>query len=252
MAFSPIKEGFKGAGHLLIDIFDSSGNPTGNYYQFGNATSLTLSPQAETESRESNYPETYGEELESVTQKQPTKFKATVNDVPRKVMALATFGRDIDFSQAAATEDQTYVVTPTPGAVTLLPHLSILESGLAIAPAVGDALVLGTDFEVDLAGGAIKWLETAKVTGSLTVTYRHGLIDGYAVQGGTESQIKGAIRMIGVNFASGKKCVLDVWGASFQPTSEIDFFAKSFLNVTFEGQIQVMSGKSEPFLIRSF
>lgn len=252
MAISPIKKGFKGAGHLLVDIFGGDGLPTGVYHQFGNATALVLSPQSETETRESNYPETYGEELESVTQKKPTKIKMTVNDVPRKVLSLALFGRDIDYAQAAATEDQTLVVTPTPGSVTLLPHVNILAAGLGIAPAAGDALVLGTDYEVDLAGGAVKWLETDKVTGSLTITYRHGAVDGFAIQGGTESQIKGAIRMNGVNFANNERCILDVWGASFQPTSEIDLFSKSFLSVTFEGQIQVMSGKSEPVLLRSF
>lgn len=252
MAISPIKESFKGSGHVLLDIFDADGNPTGVYHQFGNCTSLTLTPQSETETRESNYPESYGEELESITQKRPTKFKMTGNDVPRKVLALAVFGKDVDFEQEAATEDQTLAVTPTPGTVTLLPHVNILAAGLAIAPSVGDALDLGMDYEVDLKGGAVKWLETAKVTGQLTITYRHGATEGYAITIGTEAQIKGALRLNGKNHTNGKACILDIWGASFSPTTELDLMGKSFLSPTFEGQIQVMPGHDEPALLRSF
>lgn len=253
MAISPIIRGFKGAGQVFVDVFGDDLQPTGVYRQFGNTTQLDLKPNSESESRESMYAETYGNELESLTLQKAMEVKFTVNDVPRHVLKLALFGADADLTQAAAAVDQTFDTTIVAGGIVALPHVNILEANFAISADVGGALALGTDFEVDYAAGLVKFLEGTEKTGDAVVTYRHGAItDGFKIQAGVKAQIKCALRLSGKNMATGEKCILDIWAMTMAPDSEIKFMDKAYQSVAFSGKVNILPGKSEPVLLRSF
>lgn len=82
---------FKGSGKLFFALYDAS-DVLGPYYEFGNATEISLAAEGETIEVTSTDNDNYGSALDSLVEGKPATGKMTVNRFNRRNMALAFGG----------------------------------------------------------------------------------------------------------------------------------------------------------------
>lgn len=237
------EESFLGSGDLNLDVYDSSGNRTGEL-DVGNAAVFTINPPTlEKKERSGMRRENYAQTIKSVITKQEQELKFTLTDINRKNLALAMFGTDADYTQTAGNN------TSTPESVTAhhdkWTKLSNRNLDPATPPVVKDATdtttyVEGTDYEIDYQVGRIKVLATGSIADGDTLHVGStwlAISNGFKVQGNKVSKIECFIRLIGQDQANDRDCEVIVQKAQVEPSGDINWLTEDFAQLEFSGKI---------------
>ena len=106
-----------------------------------------------------------------------------------------------------------------------------------------------TLYEINAAGGLIKFSEKAPAIGSVTVTYSNAAAKGFAISGSAKPTIKGRLLLIGKNLADQSNVHVDVLEAVLTPKSGLDYLSSDFASAQFEGTLNTPAGESSPYTV---
>jgi hypothetical protein len=219
--------GFLGSGDLYYNRV-VNGTSQG-WFRFGNATLFSIQENAEIKERISRQSATYGQVLDSVSIKQPAEISVTLDDLNYENLALA-------FMPGASFQTAQRKIS----AVTVT------------GPAGTPTYVADTDYEVEnaelglikiLAGGALSGAET------LEVSYTYASMTANKVTGGTDSSIKVALMMDGINLADESKAMVNVLEAVMTPQNGVDFLSEEFATLELSGTLNTPPGQSAAYTV---
>lgn len=235
---------FLGAGKVYFDVYDASGNKTGEL-EIGDAESFVINdPKVEKKELKSFAPEDYGQVIASVNLGFDQDMSMIFRRVNRGTLAVALFGADSPFTQAAQS---------VPAEAVKVRHdryVKLANRGLgqpvAVTPAATDISATyteNTDYVVDRAVGRILALSSGAIDDQQTVkvAYSAGAVSGYTVKANTQTEVYVYIRMIGVNKVTREPVEVVVEKVSLDP-SGIDWLSGDFLKLTIKGKLISTSG----------
>lgn len=231
--------GFLGCGTLYFDRL-VDGSSTG-WVKVGNAMKFAIKSNSTLKERKSKSCDSYGQTIDSVSVPEPSELSVTLDDLQRENLAIAFLGNDFQNDITAGTVTDEPVTAPALGSIfqTALGQIS----GLVITDLGGvTTYVAGTDYKIDNAAvGLVQILVGGAITQgeSLLVDYSNGGFTSGKVTGGTESQIKTAIKLVGTNLVNETGVEVDVWRATLAPNSEIDFLSDDYTTIDLQGRIEL-------------
>lgn len=175
-----------GRGRLLLDLFDTSGNPSGHYLDVGNVSAFTLSAEEESLEHQSSLEGLATVDL-AVTLSKKLTGAFTLEEITKENQEIF-FSADLSTIVQSAKTDQTADLTIPASGVGRWYKLYDNGSGTALwlnnagvpvfqitgtpdlQPAGGGTpYILGTDYEVDTDFGMIRLLTTGALSGGITV-----------------------------------------------------------------------------------
>jgi hypothetical protein len=241
--------GFLGSGDLYYNRV-VNGTSQG-WFRFGNATLFSIQENAEIKERISRQSATYGQVLDSVSIKQPAEISVTLDDLNYENLALAFMGDSSSVSVTGASVTDEAAVAPAPGASFQTAQRKI-SAVTVTGPAGTPTYVADTDYEVEnaelglikiLAGGALSGAET------LEVSYTYASMTANKVTGGTDSSIKVALMMDGINLADESKAMVNVLEAVMTPQNGVDFLSEEFATLELSGTLNTPPGQSAAYTV---
>lgn len=228
-------------GILLMRPVDS----VDPYLDLGNCTMFTTGVSTKTTERISMRKGTSGLPLDSLAKIDKVTATLEVDTINRQTYALATMGRDTDFTQAAIV-DQVATVTLSDTGWTRLPHFKINDVRIAGATE-------GVDYEVLADSGLVKLRKGgALAPGSRQVTYTAAYIDGYQVEAGVMPAVTRELLFDGVNLFNDSPAILEVPRALLAPSGEINWIGDKANSVKFSLTFLMAQGKSAPYTMKIF
>lgn len=236
---------FIGAADCYIDILSDTGQPTGLELQ-GNCSSFVPKPDAETKEQTANGRNNFGQVLASVVIPKPMTAKVTFNQIRQSLFAAAFFGTKSAFAQTAGALTDAPVVTIADRFVEIG---KLKLSNVVVKNEAGTVTyILGTDYELNTNLGMIKALSTGAITAGQTVeiSASHALIAGTKMEAMTKSNIRIRLKLDGQNFADGREFITNVYSMRLKPSSDFSFIGNDFVEVSFEGTLEVPAGKTAP------
>lgn len=244
------------AGDCYLDRLTDAGVPTG-YLPPIEAGLLSIEETTEIKRRISKRRETYGQVRRTVSLKQPSKIKLTLNEVSADILALALLG-DV----AARTVVSGEVTGADPAEITLIPGRWVrLPHRNLIADAVATPIVFETDettpvaipltdLEINLRAGLVMYTgSTLTEATACTATYHHSGESGQRIAGGVKPTIRVGIMMDLKNIVDGEAAYLVIDEATLTPTSPVDFASDDWLSVELEGELVTLGDRTSPYLL---
>ena len=239
--------GFLGCGTLYFNRI--TGGTSSGWLKVGNATKMAIKTNSTLKERKSRQCNSYGQVVDSVSIPEPSDLSIDLDTLDRTNLAYAFLGKDFDLNVSSGT------VTDEAITVADLDTSFQVANGNISSVVITDntaatTYVLGTDYEIENASvGLIKVLSTGSITSgqAILVDYAYGAVTGSRITGGTDSQIKTAIKLVGKNLVDDSGVVVDVWIATVTPTSEIDFLADDFSTISLTGRIELSATKGNGF-----
>lgn len=241
--------GFLGSGDLYINRL------VGSAYQGWQgpyeATQFEIKPNVELKELTSKGKTTYGQVVESVAIAQPSDFTVQLSEVNKESMVLALLGTTSALSVASGT--LTAEVLP---AVVLDTWQAASKGNWTGNQTVthnsgSPTYVLGTDYLVNKRMGWIKFLSTGAVAAGdlpkLTTTY--GATNGTRIAGSTQTQLRAAFKLDGINQADGLPCIVTVHEGIIAADAAFDFLADDFNTVSLPGRMKTPTGFTEPYTV---
>lgn len=245
------------AGDVYIDRLTDAGVSTG-YLPPIEAGLLSIEETTELKKRISKRRETYGQVRRTVSLKQPSKIKLTLNEVSPNILALALLGEVAERTVAAGTvaSGAPSEVTLIPGRWVQLPHRNITPHVDVTSPIViatdettPESIPL-TDVEINHRAGLVLYTGSALTEATAcTLTYKHGGESGSRISGGVKPTIKAAILMDLKNIVDGEGAILVIDEATLTPTSPIDFASDDWISVELEGELVTLSDRTSPYIL---
>ena len=227
-----------GRGKLFLDLFDASGNRTGQQ-DVGNVTVFDVENKVEIKEKYESMDPASSLYARGVT-RQTVTLKITGDEYTLDNLARVLLGT-VETITAAGASAAAEALTPAGGAVLGryydLAHRNI--TALTDVKQGVTTLVLGTDYTADLPRGRIYLLPTSSTItpgSQLTADYTFGTYTYKAVNVGTIGTVDAYVRFIG-NPVKGPVYEAEYWHASFTPTGTLGFIADDFGNWTLDGQI---------------
>lgn len=227
-----------GRGKLYIDMFDASGNRTGQQ-DIGNVTVFDTEDKVEVKEKYESMDPSSALYSRGVT-RQTVTLKITGDEYTLDNLARALSGSVVQVSGAGATI-AAEPLTPVGGAL-LGRYYDMQNRNITTLTDVKQAsvsLVQGTDYTADLLRGRIYLLPTSVTItpgSQLTTDYVYGAYTYNAVSVATKGTIDAYVRFIG-NPIKGPTYEAEYWHCSFTPTGNLGFIADDFGNWTLEGLI---------------
>lgn len=241
------EESFLGSGDLQLAVY-KDGVLLGER-DVGNASQFVINPPTLEKKeligmRRANYSQT----IKSVITKTEQELKFTLTDINRKNLALAMFGEDAVFTQAAGTATEESI-TARLDAWSKLENRKIVDTA-GSKPVVTNAdasvtYVEDTHYLVDYQVGRIQALSGGTITEGqeLKVTYGYQAIeDGWKVASNKVSQFECFLRLIGRDQANNRDCEVVVYKAQIEPAGDINWLTEDFNTLEFNGTILAMAG----------
>ena len=221
------------------------------FVKVGIASSMAVKPNSTLKEQISKSCANYGQVEESVAIPAPTEITISVGDLNKQNLAIQFLGTSIDNLVTAGTVTSAPFTVQKLGNVAVLPHknisnLAVKDTGASIT------YTLGTDYELNNAtAGLITPLVGGAITDNqvLEVSYDYTAMKSATIKGGTESQIKVGIMLVGKNLVDGKGLTLNVWRTTLAPTSAVDFLSDDFVKMELSGKAEIVDGKDEPFSV---
>lgn len=238
---------YLGAGEVWLDRFDPvTFLPTGAYRHLGDVDSLEVNTVVKALEKKSSMDGARGT-YANVIVSADIDVTLKLAELDPENFALAMLGETAPWSQAVDA-------TITAGEINqgevialdrwydlgfLNPHITDVKQGLV-------ALVLGTDYVVDLPSGMIKFPSTGAATAAVTTW------DGSApaIAGGKVWYGLGAIETYGAlryrsaaNQITGMQMLLDIWNIQLMPEGNLQLIAEQFGEATLKGKVQVDTTK---------
>jgi hypothetical protein len=227
-----------GRGKLFIDPFDANGNRTGQH-DVGNVTLFDTEDKVDVKEKYESMDPASSLYARGVV-RQTVHLKITGDEYTLDNLAYALSGSVVQVSGAGATI-AAEPLTPTGGAI-LGRYYDMQNRNVTTLTDVkqgATALVLGTDYTVDLLRGRIYLLPTSvTITPGLQLTtdYVYGAYTYNAVSVASKGTIDAYVRFMG-NPIKGPTYEAEYWHVSFTPTGQLGFIADDFGNWTLEGLV---------------
>ncbi|AFL76237.1 hypothetical protein [Thiocystis violascens] len=245
------------SGDLYLDRKTDAGASTG-YLPPIEAGQIAIEETTELKTIKSKKRDTYGQVRRTVSLKQPSKIKVTLNEVSAEILALALLGTADARSVAAGTvaSGAPTEVTLIPGRFVQLPHRHITPHVDVTSPIVIETdettpvEIPLADVEINHRAGLIRYIgATLTEATACTLTYKHAGESGTRVAGGVKPTIKVGIMMDMKNIVDGESAFLVIDEATLTPTSPVDFMGDDFLSVELEGELVTLSDKTSPYIL---
>lgn len=227
-----------GRGKFFIDVFDASGNRTGQQ-DVGNVTVFDTEDKVEVKEKYESMDPASSLYARGVT-RQTVTLKITGDEYTLDNLAHALSGNVVQITGAGASITAE-ALTPVGGAV-LGRYYDMLNRNITALTDVkqgSTVLVLGTDYTADLLRGRIYLLPTSVTItpgSQLTTDYTYGAYTYNAVNVASKGTIDAYVRFIG-NPIKGPTYEAEYWHVSFTPTGQLGFIADDFGNWTLEGMV---------------
>ncbi len=245
------------AGDVYLEPKTDAGVSTG-YLPPIEAGLLSIEETTEIKTRKSKKRETYGQIRRTVSLKQPSKIKLTLNEVNADILALALLGTTEARTVAAGT-----VSSGAPSKLTLIPdrwmvlphrnitaHVDVTSPIVLATDAETPVSIPLTDVEINLRAGLIKYTgSTLTEPTAITATYKHGGESGRRVSGGVKPTIKVGILVDLKNSVDGEAAFLVIDEATLTPTAPVDFMSNDWISVELEGELVTLSDKTSPYIL---
>jgi len=222
-----------GRGKVYFDIFDGSGNLTGEL-DLGNAPEFNLAPEVE---KLEHYSSMSG--LKTKDKEVALEVKLTgsiqLDEINLRNLKLAFLGDDATLSQAGASVTDEEVVCTTLDAWYSLANRSI--SAVTVTDAIGTPLTLNDDYKVDATLGRIYAVDGGAISASDTikVSYTAAALELTGINIANVTKIEGQLRFMG-DPGTGNKFELLAWKATLTPDGEFSFISDDWgvLNLAVE------------------
>lgn len=241
---------FLGSGDLYIDRLTSAGVAQGSEL-VGNATSFSLSVEADDNKQTGNKRDTYGQTIASNPKISSSNISITLNQYDVAVLAAAFMGDAVAMTAEAGTVTEESITAIADKWVD-----SASPGGGVSAVVVKDetdttTYLLGTDYEINTRLGMVKALSSGSIDDAdvLHIAYSYAAESGYKITGATNSTVKLKLRLDGKNVNDGTDVQANVWEANVSPGGAIDFLSEDYGEITLEGEMVTPTGKSWPFEI---
>lgn len=237
------EESFIGAGDLNIAVYDADGNKTGEL-DVGNATIFAINAPTNEKKEQVGYRrENYGQTIKEVVTKTEQELKFTLTDINRGNLALAMFGTDANFTQAAGNNTaDPETVNGYIGKWTKLSNRNLDSENPPVVKDEEDTTTYtkDTDYEVDYETGRLKVISGGGISdgdilhvGSTWL----GITAGYKVTGRTTNKIEAFLRLIGEDQANSRRFEVQVYKANIESSGDINWLTDDFASLEFTGKI---------------
>lgn len=250
-----------GRGHMLLDLFDSSGNPTGFYRHLGNATAFNLNIEEEvlehTDKREelSSIDATVtltkslkgGFTLDEVSPENQQLFYSATAGIEDRTGAIdQTTNTNDNFTKTSAMDGRhvRLYASATNVLNASVPRLRkmVFATGFTVveiwetATATPVLLVLGTDYTLDEELGIVFFPESGGYTGAQTLTIRFASLeeDVPTVQLLESSVVRGRILFRGENAQTGARYEVELNRVKLQADGDAGFVSDDFTTMQFQ------------------
>ena len=237
---------FWGLGDLLIDILTDDGAETGLQLK-GDCPSMSIKTDAEIKELLGHGRTNDGQVLASVVRAKPATMSFTLGQVDQDAFAMAFFGTNAAFTQAATPLVDSPVTTIEDRWVEIG---KMRLSSVVVENTGGTVIyVLGTDYELNERLGMIMALSTGAITAGqvVNVSATVAAISGSKITGMTKSNIRARIVMDGNDLASGRDYKLVIHRARLASTGDMTIQGENFLEVKFDGTMETPTGQDGPF-----
>lgn len=243
--------GFIGGGSLYADR--KKAGAFQGMKRFGNAVKFEIKENTDPKLRVSKQHDSYGDVLDQVNLRQAAEITIELDDLDIENLALA-FMSNVTETNIASGSVVSEAVT-----VTSLNSSVRLSKGIVSNVVVKDVTdvttyVLGTDYDVlDAKLGLIYIISTGSISATdiLHISYDNALRKSNSLLGGSETQIRLALLMNGINFVDDSDVEVNVWEAVVAPDSPIDFLADDFNKITLKGSLIRPSNKPSSYKVET-
>jgi hypothetical protein len=233
-----------GAGEVLFDRFDASGNPTG-YRHLGNVESLAITTTVETVQKKSSMDGARGIYKEAVIGSE-AEVSMVLSEYDPENLALALLGDTATFSQASggpATGQQ--INNGNPLKFDRWYYLGKKQVTVTAVKQGAQTGVLGTDYELNTELGLIKIKSGGVFTEAVTTwDGSWASVTATQVRGLTVGKIEGRLKYFSAaNQASGPRWEVDIHKLTINPDGELQLISEEFGTFTLRGKAQKDSTK---------
>lgn len=214
-------------------------------------TTFAIKTSSEIKEQQSKDRGKFGQITASVAIPKPTELKVTISEFQKESLAMALMGDDVIVTEAGGTVTAEAITAKLDVFVELTKNRLVAGSVIVTNTGASTTYVENTDYEVNYALGMIM----AKTGGAITaeqaikVTFQHSAKSGYKINGATQTQIKGALRLDGKNLVSDELISITVDRALLVSDSEVDFLSDDFNQMSMSGRMETLSGKTTPFVV---
>ncbi len=231
------------AGTVYMAVYSPGGENWKTWYDTGYSEQFQVSVESESKSLESRRYENYGQAVATVNLAKPTKVTMKLRTTNQDTLAMALLGTPVTTTQTAGSvTDQ--AMTWEAGKIHQLQHTSLVPGTVNI----GTATEADNLFVVDHALGTIAIPEDSTLTGALSYEYAAAKVN--IIQGATQSSFTVAIQLVGNNLANNNQPVrVTCWKVTLSPKTAIDFLKNEHAEFEFEGSVELVPGKTGPFLV---
>lgn len=243
--------GFLGAGDLYISSFNPLTGTFDPYQGPFECSKFEIKASSDLKEMTSRSREAYGQVIAAASIPKPTDFSVTLAEVNTATLTLALMGSSAPQDQASGA------LTAVPVTASLdkwvqLSRQNIVDTGFVVTN-VGatTTYVYGTDYLVNWRVGMIQALSTGAITAAepLLVTGTYNAIDGTLISGGTQTQIRAAFLLDGINFVDGTPSIVRCADTIMSSSAAIDFLKSDFADAPLTGRITTPAGANTGFTV---
>lgn len=246
MAYSKLpfqEESFIGRGVVTLDIWEN-GAPSGGEIHMGNNTQVVIEKSEDEVATLKDYTDIVTLPLAETQKSLAYAIKITNTEYSRKILAMALFGIDSDFIQAAGS-----VLVGTPENVTAkldkwvkLGFRNVDDSpALVLKDSIDTTTyVEGTDYEIDRWTGRIKVLAGGTIVEGATLhaSYSYLALGGFKIAGMSRTQFDATLRFTGIDMQHQDRSIeLLAYKIRIKPSKGLDLVTEEHASNEFEGKI---------------
>jgi len=176
-------------------------------------------------------------------------LKVTISEFQKESLAMALMGDEVVVNEAGGSITAESVTAKLGVFVELAKNRVVAGSVVVTNSGATTTYVENTDYEINYALGMILTKGAITADQALKVTYQHSAKTGYKINGATQTQIKGALRLDGKNLVSDELITITVDRALLVSDSDVDFLSDDFNQMSLSGRMETLSGKTTPFVV---
>lgn len=248
---SGTNSGMLAEGTLFMNRLGLDGQPTGIKKVLGLAK-MEIKASGDIKEQISKDKGLYGVVTASVAIPKPVELSIEITNFDKESLAMAVMGDSAVLSSGGGTvtaED----VTAKLNTFVPLAHQNVTADSVVVTNTGATVTyVEGTDYEINYLLGLIEAKATITDGQEINVTYAHGAISGYQVNGSTVSQIKTWLQLDGRNLVDNTALIITIDRALLTSDSALDFMGSDFSKFSMKGRAELLPGATTPFTIKSF
>lgn len=227
-----------GAGALYFDLFDTSGNKTGELH-LGNCDKFELTPSTEMATKKSGLDAAKGVFKQAIKGLQ-YDLAITGCEFNKENLALLFLGSVGTLTQSTASvTGETLSSSVKKGRWYACTKRGISAVTVKAGVAGSTAMTLTTDYTIDATTGRIYVVPGGGIADGdiLKIDYTYATISKSKISAGTTPRLEGFMRYIADN-AAGPNHEIQMWRVVLNPDGAIGFITDDFADWTLKGTVQ--------------